>query len=127
MPSQVFPRCTNTLARAMVFGFVPLIAVLVWVPYMVMCSPLATGVGVAREQPVPFSHARSVIGRPSHYRWNGVSRVIAIPKNSSGRGEYVFNMQWQPPSDQETLGRRLVEQYQIKDVRGLTTCSICHF
>src|SRR5262245_57231383 len=60
MPSQVFPHFTNTLARAMVFGSVPLIATLVWVPYTVMRSPLATGVGVAREQPVPFSHARHV-------------------------------------------------------------------
>ena len=60
MHARVFPRVTNTLARVIVFGVVPLIAALVWVPYAVMHSPLATSVGVAREQPVPFSHARHV-------------------------------------------------------------------
>ena len=60
MHSRVFPRYTNTLARAVVFGLVPLIAGMVWVPYAIMRSPLVTGAGVAREQPVPFSHARHV-------------------------------------------------------------------
>ena len=41
--------------------------------------------------------------------------------------EQVFNMEWQPPRDQETLGRRLVKQYQIQEARSLTTCSTCHF
>ena len=41
--------------------------------------------------------------------------------------EYVFNMAWQPPRDQETLGRKLVEQYKVRDAHSLTTCSTCHF
>ena len=233
MPSQEFPRCTNTLARAVVFGLVPLIAALGWVPYAVMRSPRATGVGVARAQPVPFSHARHVrsdeidcrychtsvetssfagmppteicmhchsqiglqasvlapvresfrTGQPlawervynlpayvhfnhSIHVYKGIgcvtchgrldlmapleqrfpldSRLPVIwqaapltmgwcltchrnPEKFIRPREYVFNMEWQPPRDQEALGRRLVGQYKIQDARSLTTCSTCHF
>jgi hypothetical protein len=37
--------------------------------------------------------------------------------------EAVFQMDWQPAEDQETLGRRLVEEY---DIRTRTDCSTCH-
>jgi hypothetical protein len=37
----------------------------------------------------------------------------------------VFNMAWQPPTDQLALGRKLIEDYQIQ-VKQLTNCSICH-
>lgn len=40
--------------------------------------------------------------------------------------EQVFNMDWQPPADQQNLGRELVRQYQIRDTRSLTNCSTCH-
>jgi cytochrome c7-like protein len=37
--------------------------------------------------------------------------------------EYVFSMDWQPPVDQMSLGRQLVQDYHI---RKLTNCSTCH-
>ena len=37
--------------------------------------------------------------------------------------EEVFNMEYQPPDNQIELGRRLVQEYQV---RSLTSCSICH-
>jgi hypothetical protein len=37
--------------------------------------------------------------------------------------EAVFSVDYTPPSDQETLGRRLVAEYQIQK---LTSCSTCH-
>jgi hypothetical protein len=40
--------------------------------------------------------------------------------------EEVFNMAWQPPEDRETLGKKLVEKYHIRDSRVLTSCSMCH-
>jgi hypothetical protein len=40
--------------------------------------------------------------------------------------EEVFNMAWEPPGDQLALGRKLKEEYQIRDVRSLTSCSTCH-
>jgi hypothetical protein len=37
--------------------------------------------------------------------------------------EQVFSMDWKPPADQLSLGRRLVQEYKI---HKLTDCSICH-
>jgi len=37
--------------------------------------------------------------------------------------EQVFNMDWQPPSDQLALGLKLMKEYNIKK---LTSCSTCH-
>ena len=35
----------------------------------------------------------------------------------------VFRMDYEPPGDQETLGRQLVKEYKIQ---SLTSCSTCH-
>lgn len=40
--------------------------------------------------------------------------------------EHVFQMDWQPPADQTTLGRKLVEEYRIRSASELTSCSTCH-
>ena len=40
--------------------------------------------------------------------------------------EHVFDMDWQPTEDQLTMGRRLVQEYQILPVAQLTSCSTCH-
>jgi len=37
--------------------------------------------------------------------------------------EEVFSVSWVPPADQQELGRKLVEEYQIK---SRTNCSSCH-
>src|SRR5918999_1196702 len=37
--------------------------------------------------------------------------------------EHVFSMDWQPPYDQISLGKKLVQQYKIEK---LTSCSVCH-
>jgi hypothetical protein len=37
--------------------------------------------------------------------------------------EHVFDLHWQPPADQEALGRRLVAEY---DIRTRVDCSTCH-
>jgi hypothetical protein len=37
--------------------------------------------------------------------------------------DQIYNMDWQPPSDQLALGKRLVEEYHIS---RKTDCSICH-
>jgi hypothetical protein len=39
--------------------------------------------------------------------------------------EEVFNMAWQPPADQDALGRELVQRYGV-DPSKLTDCSVCH-
>ncbi len=40
--------------------------------------------------------------------------------------EEVFNMQWQPPPNQEQAGRQLARQYGVLDRQTLTSCNICH-
>jgi hypothetical protein len=39
--------------------------------------------------------------------------------------EFITTMGYQP-ADQEEIGRRLVKEYRIQDVRTLTSCSTCH-
>jgi hypothetical protein len=39
--------------------------------------------------------------------------------------DQVFNMNYEQPADQESLGQRLVAEYQV-ETRQLTNCSICH-
>ena len=39
--------------------------------------------------------------------------------------EHVFDVTWSPPADQESLGARLVEEYDVQ-VSQLTDCSVCH-
>jgi ferredoxin len=38
----------------------------------------------------------------------------------------IFNVKWQPPPDQDRVGRELAEQYRLHDTRFLTSCSVCH-
>jgi hypothetical protein len=38
----------------------------------------------------------------------------------------VFAMQWQEPPDQIERGRKLKEEYQIRNTQYLTSCSVCH-
>jgi hypothetical protein len=40
--------------------------------------------------------------------------------------EFITTMGYQPAGDREEIGRRLVKEYQIQDVRTLTSCSTCH-
>ena len=40
--------------------------------------------------------------------------------------EEVFNMKYQQPPDQEALGLKLKQEYQIRDAHFLTSCSVCH-
>jgi hypothetical protein len=40
--------------------------------------------------------------------------------------EFVTTMGYQPAGDQAEIGRKLHEEYQIKDVRFLTSCNTCH-
>lgn len=60
--SQIFQRSTNTIARLSIFGAVFLIAALVWLLAAINRSAYVTEAGVARTQPVQFSHAHHVGG-----------------------------------------------------------------
>lgn len=60
--AQIFHRSTNTLARVSIFAAVFLVAGLLWAALELARSPYVTYAGVARMQPVPFSHQHHVAG-----------------------------------------------------------------
>lgn len=64
----------NTVARVAIFGAVFLLALVTWIWTAVIRSPYMTDVGVAKNQPVPFSHKHHVgdIGIDCRYCHNGV-------------------------------------------------------
>ena len=60
--SQIFHHSTNTLSKLSIFGALFLAAGTLWLILEVNRSPYVTQAGVARNQPVPFSHAHHVAG-----------------------------------------------------------------
>jgi hypothetical protein len=40
--------------------------------------------------------------------------------------ENITTMGYQPAGDQEEIGRQLQKEYQVQDVRTITSCSTCH-
>ena len=57
---QIFHRSTNTFSKVSIFGSVFILGFLLWLFGAWSRSSWATQAGVAREQPVPFSHAHHV-------------------------------------------------------------------
>ena len=214
--AQIFHRSTNTISRVSVFGGIGIIVVLVATLAAINRSSYVTEVGVARSQPVQFSHKHHVsddgidcrychtsveessfAGIPStkicmncHTQIWAESPILEPVRESFRTGkslewtrvhnlpgfvyfdhsihvhkgvgcttchgrvdqmplmwrentlymewclechrnpeqfvrprEQVFNMDWQPPSDQIALGQKLVQEYKIE---SLTSCSVCH-
>jgi Cytochrome c7 and related cytochrome c len=214
--SQIFHHSTNTLSKLSIFGALFLVVGALWLTLEVNRSPYVTQEGVAREQPVPFSHQHHVGGfgidcRYCHtsvevaanagipptktcmnchsqiwaqspalepvresYRtgrsieWNRVNdlpdfayfnhsahvnkgvgcttchgRVDQMPLMAQATSlqmewclechrnptrfvrpkDQVFNVAWEPPSNQLEQGDRLVKEYGI---HPRTSCSTCH-
>lgn len=59
---QIFHPSANTLAKVSIFGAIFILSGIVWLLAQFTRSPYITQVGVAREQPVPFSHKHHVEG-----------------------------------------------------------------
>jgi cytochrome c7-like protein len=60
--TQIFHHSTNTLSKLSIFGALFLAAGTLWLILEINRSPYVTQAGVARDQPVPFSHAHHVAG-----------------------------------------------------------------
>src|SRR5438552_4447523 len=60
--SQIFHHSTNTLSKLSIFGALFLVAGTLWLVLEINRSPYVTQAGIAREQPVPFSHQHHVGG-----------------------------------------------------------------
>jgi hypothetical protein len=81
--SQIFHRSTNTISRVSIFGAAFIVAGLLGLSDQVNRSPWVTGVRVAREQPIQFSHERHVAGNGIDCRYCHTSvensRFAGIP------------------------------------------------
>jgi cytochrome c7-like protein/class III cytochrome C family protein len=81
--SQIFHRSTNTIARASIFGAVFVLTGLLFLIAQIHRSPWNTDAGVAREQPIQFSHERHVGGNGIDCRYCHTSvedsRFAGIP------------------------------------------------
>ena len=228
MAQQLFPQSANFLAKGSLFGSLFAGAFTLWLCLTYTRSSYGTGAGMARVQPVQFSHEHhvGVLGIDCRYchtsvenssfagfpptktcmnchsqiwvgsqmlepvresyrtneslRWNRVYNVPGFayfdhrihvhkgigcaschgridempftyqvpsllmkwcldchrqPEDHIRPRDQVFNMNWSPSDerdengrafDQQTLGRRLVKEYRIKDPQTLTSCSVCH-
>lgn len=60
--AQVFHRSTNTIARASIIATILVVAGALWTALEMSRSPYTTYAGVAKAQPVPFSHQHHVAG-----------------------------------------------------------------
>jgi hypothetical protein len=60
--AQVFHPSTNTISRISIFGGIFILAALLWLLSALNRSSYVTRAGVARDQPVPFSHKHHVSG-----------------------------------------------------------------
>ncbi len=215
---QIFRPSTNTFSKLSIFGSLFILAAMAWGLALINRSSYVTREGVAREQPVPFSHRHHAgeLGIDCRYCHTAVERgpIAGMPPTKTcmnchsqiwvdspvlepvrasfrtdksiewikvhdlpdfvyfnhsihvrqGIGcvschgrvdrmnlmwqasslqmewclnchrhpeqyvrprDQVFNMEWQPPTDQLALGQQLVKDYNIQ-VQQLTNCSICH-
>src|SRR6202142_4463349 len=66
---QIFPRSTNAMSRASLFGAVFVVAALAWGLMELQRSPYITYAGVRKAQPVPFSHQHHVTGLGTDCRY----------------------------------------------------------
>ena len=60
--AQIFHRSANAIAKASIIAAVLLVGSLLWAALELQRSPYYTYAGVARPQPVPFSHNHHVAG-----------------------------------------------------------------
>jgi hypothetical protein len=60
--SQIFHRSTNTLSRLSIFGGLIIFGLTLWIVVAVNRSGYVTQAGIAREQPIQFSHAHHAGG-----------------------------------------------------------------
>jgi hypothetical protein len=58
--AQIFHSSSNSLAKISIAGGVLILASIVWAAYGLNAGSFTTGVRVARDQPVPFSHKHHV-------------------------------------------------------------------
>lgn len=88
--SQLFPPSMNIIAKLSLLAVIFILAGLAWLAYSLIRSPIVTGVGVAKAQPVPYSHAQHVggLGLDCRYCHTSVetSNTASIPPTETCMG-----------------------------------------
>ncbi|MBK8048253.1 MAG: cytochrome c3 family protein [Anaerolineales bacterium] len=88
--SQIFHRRANTVARISLFVVISLLVGLAAIAYLLINSPVVTGVRIARTQPVAYSHALHVgeLGLDCRYCHTPVevSNTAGIPPTETCMG-----------------------------------------
>ena len=77
--TQIFHHSTNTVSRVSIFGAAFLAAAALWLVLQMSRSPYATGEGVVRSQPIPFSHQHHVGGIGIDCRYCHTSVEVSPP------------------------------------------------
>jgi hypothetical protein len=75
--AQIFHHSTNTLSKVSIFGALGLAGAALWLILELNRSPYVTQQGVARHQPVPFSHQHHVGGMGIDCRYCHTSVEVA--------------------------------------------------
>ena len=58
--AQIFHRSSNSVAKVSIAGVVIVICGVIWAAYKLNAGYFTTGVAIAKDQPVPFSHKHHV-------------------------------------------------------------------
>jgi len=74
--SQLFPPSINIISRVVIVGLILSVAGLAGFVYLLVNSPYMTEVGMAKQQPAPFSHRQHVgeLGLDCRYCHSSVTR-----------------------------------------------------
>ncbi|MBX3013350.1 MAG: cytochrome c3 family protein [Caldilineaceae bacterium] len=88
--SQIFHPSMNLIAKLSLLVMILLLAGLAWLGYYTVRSPFMTEVGVAKAQPIPYSHAQHVggLGLDCRYCHTAVevSDMASIPPTETCMG-----------------------------------------
>ena len=88
--SQLFPPSINIISRVVIVGMILIVAGLAGFVYLLVNSPYMTEVGMAKQQPVPFSHRQHVgeLGLDCRYCHSSVARsdFAGIPSTETCMG-----------------------------------------
>lgn len=117
--AQIFRPSTNTFSKVSIFGALFFVCGLLWVYGLALRSPYATEVGVAKEQPVPFSHKHHVAGvgldcRYCHSSVEG-SSFAGMPSTAVCMG--CHSQIWSESSTLEPVRRSLDEDRPLRWIR----------
>ncbi|MGH7894722.1 MAG: cytochrome c3 family protein [Candidatus Binatia bacterium] len=116
---QTFQRSTNTLSRLSIFGALFVVAGGLWGLAMVNRSSYVTQVGVAREQPVQFSHKHHTgeLGIDCRYCHTGVEHAAIANVPPTKTCMNCHTQIWRDSPFLEPVRRSLADDVALQWIR----------